>query len=252
MRATTRILFSALCLGLLGGPSVAGAAPAPAASRPAGPLSAGYSAAEPSAAGPSAAGPWSPAGKTFMTRDEALALAFPKCEVERSTAFLTETSQKAIAKLSKEEFKASMVYPYRATKDGKWVGTAYFDTHRVRTLRETVMIVVKPNATIERIELLSFAEPQDYIPRSAWYAQFVDKKLDDQLYLKRKIRGVTGATLTTQATTKCARRVLALHAELERLKAEAERAKKRKKVPTVTGAKKSTSSGEKGSKGKAG
>ncbi len=182
----------------------------------------------------------STSGKTLLTRDEALALAFPNCVVERDTAFLSNDSRNRIAKLSKVEFKGKMVYPYRATRDGKWIGTAYFDTHRVRTLRETLMIVVDPGGKIGRIELLSFAEPREYIPHERWYAQFPGRKLDDNLFLKRKIRAVTGATLTSQATTGCARRVLAVHQELQRLEAiEIKRAeeqrRKKKELEGLTG-----------------
>ncbi|MFT7487027.1 MAG: hypothetical protein ACI9F9_002886, partial [Candidatus Paceibacteria bacterium] len=61
-----------------------------------------------------------------------------------------------------------------------------------------------------RIEVLSFAEPREYLPRDKWYDQFTGLKLDSELNLGRKIRSVTGATLTSSASTLCARRVLAL------------------------------------------
>ena len=139
-------------------------------------------------------------GKVFLTTDEALKLAFPKCEVKRATAYLTDAQKKRVAELAKVDFESGVVYPYTAMKDGQVVGTAYFDTHRVRTLRETIMVMVKPGGTIGRVELLSFAEPRDYIPRGNWYGQLVGRKLDEDLSLKRKIKGVTGATLTAKAT----------------------------------------------------
>jgi hypothetical protein len=162
---------------------------------------------------------FSPAGQVLLNRDEALALAFGEAEVARSTVYLDEQEQKKIADLCKGEFESSVVYPYRATRKGKWIGTAYFDTHRVRALRETLMVVVKADGTLGRVEVLSFAEPREYLPRSAWYEQFRERKLDEDLNLGHKIRGVTGATLTAQATTRCARRVLALHTHLEQLAA---------------------------------
>jgi len=152
------------------------------------------------------------AGKVYLTREEALRLAFPGAAVERKTAFLTVEQQKAAQKLSGDEaLPAALVTYYAATKDGKEVGTAYFDVHVVRTMPETVMIVVDPAGAITRIEVLSFSEPEEYMPRAQWYAQFTGKKLDDELSLKRAIHPVTGATLTARATTDAARRVLALH-----------------------------------------
>ena len=150
-------------------------------------------------------------GQRFMTVAEALELAFPDCEVERTTVYLKKQHKQRIAKLSGEKWTKGVVFPYVARKEGKLVGTAYFDVHRVRTVRETVMIVIDTEQKIRRIEVLAFAEPKDYLPRAKWYAQFVGRKLDGRLRLKRGIKGVTGATLTARATTGAARRMLALH-----------------------------------------
>ena len=174
----------------------------------------------------------SPVGKVFMNRDEALALAFPDCKVERATAYLDPKHVERVAELSKLEYESTVAYTYRATKEGKWVGTAYFDTHRVRSMRETMMVVVKPDASVGRIEVLSFGEPVEYIPRDRWYGQFTGHKLDGDLFLGRDIRGVTGATLTAVATTNCSRRVLALHqvlGEIAKAKRDAEAKAKKKR-----------------------
>jgi len=151
------------------------------------------------------------AGKVFLTVEEALHLAFPDCEIERRTIYLSEEQKQEAKELARLELESSIVRPYVATKKGKRIGTAYFDTHEVRTKRETVMIAVDPGGKILRLELLAFAEPEDYIPRGKWYGQFKGKRLDAGLNLKRDIKGVTGATLTARATTSAARRSLALH-----------------------------------------
>jgi hypothetical protein len=120
------------------------------------------------------------------------------------------------ARLSGGPRPSALAAAYVASKDGKLVGTAYFDTHLVRTLAETLMVVVSPAGTIARIEVLSFSEPEEYLPREHWYAQFPGKALDDELSTKRGIRAVSGATLTARATTEAARRVLALHQVVSR------------------------------------
>jgi len=170
-------------------------------------------------------GPVAPAipGKVFLTVEEALELAFEECDVKRERVYLTEAEAQRIEKLGNVDQDERMAFAYRARREGELVGTAYFDNHRVRTKKETVMVVVRPDETIARIELLAFGEPIDYIPRARWYAQFVDKGLDDDLELKRGVRGVTGATLTARATAGAARRSLALH----RVIAERERARPR-------------------------
>jgi hypothetical protein len=154
--------------------------------------------------------------KVFLTQEEALKLAFPGAAVERRTAFLTAAESKEVASLSGGPPPSALAVAYVATKEGSLVGTAYFDTHVVRTQPETLMVVVGPSGAIARIEVLSFSEPEDYLPRGHWFAQFPGKALDEELSVKRGIRAVSGATLTARATTEAARRVLALHRVLSK------------------------------------
>jgi len=160
------------------------------------------------------AGPALAGGKTFLTKEEALALAFEDCKVERTVEVLDSQARKRIEKLSGSVQERGIAYAYTASKEGKCVGTAYFDVHRVRTMRQVLMVVVDPAGKVRRVELLAFAEPAQFIPSSRWYGQFVGKALDETLSLKRDIKGVTGATLTARATTQAVRRVLAIHAVL--------------------------------------
>jgi len=152
--------------------------------------------------------------RVLLTVEEALDLAFPGAEIERRTVFLEPEARRRIEARAGSALASAIVHPYVATRDGETVGTAYFDVHVVRTLPETVMVAVARDGTIARIEVLSFDEPPDYLPRDAWYAQFEDGALDGELELGRAIRPVAGATLTARATTEAARRVLALHEEL--------------------------------------
>ncbi|HYX19358.1 MAG TPA: FMN-binding protein [Thermoanaerobaculia bacterium] len=155
-------------------------------------------------------------GKVFLTAEEALKLAFPGATITRRTAFLTKAQQEAARRLSgDEEPPSALATFYTGVRDGKLVGTAYVDTHVVRTMPETILVVVDPAGAIARIEVLSFSEPEEYLPKAHWYEQFQGRPLDDELSMKRGIRPVTGATLTARATTDAARRVLALHRVLQ-------------------------------------
>ena len=111
--------------------------------------------------------------KSFLTQEEALRLAFPKgAVVTRKTAFLSEADRAEVARRSGGAPPPGLVVYYVATVDGKDAGTAYFDTHVVRTLPETILVVVDPKGAIARIEVLSFSEPEEYLPRENWYGQF--------------------------------------------------------------------------------
>jgi hypothetical protein len=163
--------------------------------------------------------------RVLMTQQQALDLAFPGCSVARQTVYLTPAQVGRAGELAAEPLRSALVTAYRATCGGAAGGTAYFDVHRVRTLQETLMVVVDPQARIRRLEVLSFDEPPDYIPRRPWYEQFERRGLDAELQLKRAIRPVTGATLTAQATTAAARRVLAIHRAIAEVPAAAVKAR---------------------------
>lgn len=148
----------------------------------------------------------------YLSQDEALKLAFPGATVERATAFLTPEQREEARKLAGADRQSdALVVSYRGVQDGREVGTAYFDTHLVRTQNETIMVVVTPAGTVARVEVLAFAEPEEYLPRSNWYGQFPGKALDDELRIRKGIRAVSGATLTARATLEAVRRILAVH-----------------------------------------
>ena len=155
-------------------------------------------------------------GKVFLSQEEALRLAFPGASVERRTVFLTEAECEDVSRLAGGPKPTSLQAYYVAKKEGRVVGSAYFDVHVVRTQNEVLMVVVKPDGSVGRLEVLSFSEPEDYLPRPNWYAQFPGKTLSEELSEKRAIRPVTGATLTVRATTEAVRRVLVLHRLLAR------------------------------------
>jgi hypothetical protein len=156
--------------------------------------------------------------KVFLSQQEALALAFPPpAKIQRQTTFLSPPQLELARRLAGAgvDINSALVIQYVGKRSGQTLGTAYFDSHVVRTFPETVMIVISPAARIERIEVLSFSEPEEYLPRPAWLDQFDQRNLVPALSLKGEIHGLTGATLTARAITEASRRVLALHLLIE-------------------------------------
>lgn len=146
-----------------------------------------------------------------MTQSQALASAFPNAKPVRQVHYLTLEQLTTAKKESGLEFADRMIVRYATPS-----GFAYFDTHRVRTLPETVMVLVTPDGRVDRVEILSFDEPPEYLPKERWLDQFDGKKLDEDLSLKRRIRPLSGATLTARAITNASRKVLALHRVIAR------------------------------------
>jgi len=149
--------------------------------------------------------------KNFISLEEGLALAFPGCLPAREAVYLTTTQSKAIDLLSGVESSGSLIIRYRCTVNQQLRGFAYTDTHRVRTHPETILVAVDANGEAEKVELLSFDEPEDYIPKRQWYGWFKGIPMGEELALKKSIPFVTGASLTTRATTSAVRRVLSIH-----------------------------------------
>jgi len=137
--------------------------------------------------------------RVIETQEQALASVGKN--LARQTFFLTK-EQAAAAGL-----ESQLVIRY-AAPNGVY---AYFDTHRVRTEPETVMIVVDASGAISRIDILSFSEPTDYFPKRRWLDQFLGRKLDNELSLKGAIRPMSGASLTGAAIVNASRKILAVH-----------------------------------------
>ena len=148
--------------------------------------------------------------QVIMTTGEAMKLAFPDCQIHRSTVLLDESKQAAIEKICGQKILKSMVFPYVATRKGELVGTAWFDVHKVRSKKQLLMVVLDPQQNVQRVELLAFAEPKKYQPRKRWLRKFNKQKLGGA-QAGKDVPRITGATLTVRASTRCVQRTMALH-----------------------------------------
>jgi len=151
----------------------------------------------------------------FPTADEAIALAFPDCAVAKSTIYLDDVQRAEVERRLGDALESAIARPYVARRaDGSIAGVAWLDNHVVRTKRQTLMVAVDAAGAVQRIEVLAFDEPASYLPRAAFFGQFVGETLDDDLALDRDVRNVAGATMSARATIGAARRSLALHGVL--------------------------------------
>lgn len=156
------------------------------------------------------------AGATvFHAKDEALKLAFPTAErVDDRPFILTEEQKAAVEARAHAPLESLLWTVYSGWRGDELLGYAIIDTHTVRTLPETMMVVLSPAGEVRRVEILAFYEPPEYTPTDRWVRQFDGRHLDDDLKLGGAIQGITGATLSATAMTAGVRRVLALFAIL--------------------------------------
>lgn len=145
-----------------------------------------------------------------ISREEALAAAYPGAQVRAEQVFLTAAQQKQVEAGAGAEVPSPLVARYLATRNGAVVGRAYVDTHTVRTKRESLLISLDDKGRVSRIDVTAFLEPSEFRAPEAWLRQYRDRALGDDLQVNRAIRPIAGATLTARATNTAVRRVLAI------------------------------------------
>jgi hypothetical protein len=148
----------------------------------------------------------------FYARDEIKSLAFPQADtVEPRDHFLTGRQREQIESRARSELDSDLVTVYVGSRDGEVLGYAYLDTHTVRTLPETFLIVLTPDGAVASTHLMAFYEPLEYLPADRWLGQLTGRRLTDDLLVGRAIAGITGSTLSSHAVVHGIRRTLALH-----------------------------------------
>ena len=148
------------------------------------------------------------------TQQEALAEAFPGMRIERRPFLLSDAQVHAVEKAAKARLGTRLITAYLGWRGDTLAGTAFLDTRVVRTMPAVLMVVIAPDTTVARLDVLAFHEPPDYLPGPRWLGLFGGRRLDDQLWPGRSIRNLSGATLTTRAFTVSARLALACYREL--------------------------------------
>ena len=145
-----------------------------------------------------------------VSREEALASAYPGASIRTEQLFLTMAQQKLVAQAAGTDVGSAFVVRLVASKDGQVIGRAYVDTHTVRTKKESLLVMLDGHGRVKRVEVTAFLEPAEYRAPEAWLRQYTDRTLAPDLALNRAIRPIAGATLTARATNNAVRRVLAI------------------------------------------
>ena len=151
-------------------------------------------------------------GKVYLSRQEALAWAFPEAErVEERSVALSDEQARAVESLARERLESRIVKLYTAHGESGVQGHAFIDVHTVRTLPEAFLVVLTPEGEVRSLRVLAFYEPEEYRPPERWLAQFERRRLEPGLHLGGAIHGIAGSTLSARAVTGSVRRALALY-----------------------------------------
>ncbi|HHN73741.1 MAG TPA: FMN-binding protein [Acidobacteria bacterium] len=151
-------------------------------------------------------------GGEIVSLDAALERIAPEAVVHEKDTLVLSKEKAAAVRRQAGPLSSRLVSRYRLyDRQGKLLATAYIDTHLVRSLAETLLIAVDPAGRVRSVEVLAFKEPPEYRPRPGWYAQFNGRELGDELRIRKGIRVLAGATLSSHAATDAVRRCLAVH-----------------------------------------
>jgi hypothetical protein len=149
----------------------------------------------------------------LVDRERALAQAFgPGARITTRSVFLGADAARRAEQAAGSRLASVRVTLYEATRGDSLLGTGYLDTHRVRTMNETVLVVVTPAGRVGAVEVLAFHEPDDYLPPRRWLERFEGRELARDLRPGGAVPSLGGSTLTARAIAAAVRRTLALHA----------------------------------------
>ena len=149
-------------------------------------------------------------GVVFYSKEEALKLAFgDDATVEMKSLFPTDEEITRIEQLAKVKLDSKLFSFYVGKKQDTVIGYAAIESHNVRSKPETLLVVLDPEGNLRQVVTLAFHEPPEYQPPERWYAQLLNRKLDE-LSMGKDIQGVAGATLSSRAAINSVRKVLAI------------------------------------------
>lgn len=150
-------------------------------------------------------------GKIYYSKKEAMVLAFGEgAKVEMLSLFPTDEEKQRIEKLAKVKLNSSFFTFYVGKKGEQILGYAAIESHTVRSKPETLLIVLNPSGQLNAMHTLAFHEPPEYQPPERWFQQMFGKPIND-LSFSADIQAISGATISTRAALKSARKVLAIY-----------------------------------------
>lgn len=148
----------------------------------------------------------------YLDLDEALDKVFAKADT-----LWSETWDPPAAERQAMEFALGWRLPaepfvfHRARRGNKDLGYAMVDEQRGRFKPITFMVMVKPDGSVGRVEVLVYRESRgDGVRRQRFLKQFRGKDSEDPVRINRDITVLSGATLSSRALTAGVKKALFL------------------------------------------
>jgi thiamine biosynthesis lipoprotein len=148
----------------------------------------------------------------YATPEEALKRLLPDADaIREEQVTLTDQQKQAVEQLIDTRIKEERYTVWHASREGASIGTAVQVEVIGKERPITFLVAVGPERAVLGIEVLIYRESQGHEIRSGRFMkQFTGKTLAAPLRLGKDIDAISGATLSSRATTYAAKKALAL------------------------------------------
>ena len=85
-----------------------------------------------------------------------------------------------------------------------------FDTRVVRTKDQTLFVALSPGGQVQRISIVSFFEPKEYMVPARWLRLWQGRDHTRANIPGKDLPGISGATMSTAAVSRTVRKTLYL------------------------------------------
>lgn len=149
----------------------------------------------------------------LVTPQDALKMTFgPAVEVSKKNLLLKSSEAEAVEKRAKTALTSKIIRLYIAKTDSV-KGYGILLNRKVRTKNAAVLYLLEPDGTLKAAEIVTFKEPQEYLPSTEWMKQFADVNATDTLFVGGGVSVITGATLTARTVSDGARLAIEIFKE---------------------------------------
>lgn len=148
--------------------------------------------------------------RVFFSANEVLEETFPGAKIERLRLRLTRNEQDRLIDSTGSRDEGRLYTLYLARKGDQVVGMGLFDTRIVRTKGQTLFVALSPSGKVQRISVVSFFEPLEYLVPARWLALWRGRDRGRPNIPGKDLPGISGATLSTAAVSQTVRKTFYL------------------------------------------
>ncbi|MHB9108406.1 MAG: FAD:protein FMN transferase [Armatimonadota bacterium] len=146
--------------------------------------------------------PCSAGAKEYLSKKEALKLAFKDAEVVEQKVTARKEQLEQIRKLAGIKTLPPEFSYFQGTLKGKTTGFAIIDDVIGKTHPITYLLAVEPDGTVAMVEIMAYRESRGgEVRQKSFLKQFKGKTIKDKLRMREDIKHIAGATLSCRSVT---------------------------------------------------